>query len=81
MFWFFRGSEDRRTSMVKREEILMTMAKIAPLASQDERLNEKTNVGIGISSVELVSVAKDNDGSDRCGKKFGKRNVTFNVET
>ena len=59
----------------------MTMAKMAPLASHDEIMNEKTDVGIGISSVELVSVAKDNDGNGQCGKKVGKRNVTFNVET
>ena len=74
LFWllFFLGSEDRRTSMVKKREISMTMAKMAPLANQDEIMNEKTDVGIGISSVESVFVVMDIDGNGRCGKKSGK---------
>ena len=46
------------------------MVKSAPLASQGEVMTEKTNVGIGISSVELVSVAGDNIGNGRCRKKL-----------
>ena len=51
--------------MVKRGEMPMTMAKTAPLASQEEVMNEKTDVGIGISSVELVFVVGDNIGNGR----------------
>ena len=48
----------------------MTMAKSAPLASQWELMDEKTDVGIGISSVELVSVAKDKIEIGRWWKKL-----------
>ena len=51
---------DRSTSTVKRGKIPMKMVKTAPLASQGEMLDEKTNVGIGIKRVELVYVARDN---------------------
>ena len=63
-FWVF-CSEDLRTSMVKRGEMSMTMVKTAPLARQGKVMNEKTDVGIGISSVELVCVVKDNIGNGR----------------
>jgi len=43
----------------------MTMVKTAPLARQGKVMNEKTDVGIGISSVELVFVVKDNVGNGR----------------
>ena len=59
----------------------MTMAKTVPLASQGKIMNEKTDVGIGISSVELVSVARDNDRNGQCWKTVGKWIVTLNVET
>ena len=49
--------------MVKDAKKLKKMAKSAPLASQGELLHEKTNVGIGIKRVELVSIALDNDGN------------------
>ena len=38
----------------------MVMVKTAPLTSQGELMNENTDVGIGISSVELVFVVGDN---------------------
>ena len=43
----------------------MKMAKTASLESQEEMLNGKTDVRIGISSVELVSVAKGKNGIGR----------------
>ena len=46
-------------------EMSMTMVKTAPLARQGKVMNEKTDVGIGISSVELVFVVKDNIGNGR----------------
>ena len=52
--------EDRSTSVVKRGGMPMTMVKSAPLASQGELMNGKTDVGIGIRRVELVSVARGN---------------------
>ena len=40
--------------MVKNVKKPKKMAKLAPLASQGELLDEKTNVGIGVRGVELV---------------------------
>ena len=55
----------------------MTMAKTAPLASQGELLKEKTDVGIGISSVESVSVAMDKIINGRWQKKLSNENVIW----
>ena len=62
--------EDRSTSVVKSGEMPIKMAKSAPLASQGEVMNEKTDVGIGISSVELVSAATDKIENGRWWKKL-----------
>ena len=43
----------------------MTMAKSAPLGSKGELMNEKTDVGIRISSDELVAVARGKIGNGR----------------
>ena len=51
--------KDRSTSMVKSGKMSIKMEKSAPLASQWKMLDEKTNVGIVIRRVELVSIARD----------------------
>ena len=48
----------------------MTMAKSTSLASQGELMNEKTEVGIGINSVELVSVARNKIETGQCPEKL-----------
>ena len=58
--------------MVKSGKIPIKMAKLAPLASQGKLLDEKTNVGIGIKRVELVSIALDTIGNGRWQKKLRK---------
>ena len=45
--------------MVKSGKMPMKMAKAAPLASQGKMLDEKSNVGIRISCVKFVPVAKE----------------------
>ena len=60
--------------MGKRGEIPITMAKTAPLASQGKIKNGKTDNGIVISSIVLVSVAMDKTGIGGWGKKFRKGN-------
>ena len=49
--------------MVKDAKKAGERAKSAPLASQGELLDGKTNVGIRIRRVELVSIALDTDGN------------------
>ena len=58
--------------MVKRDGNADDNGKTAPLASQEELLNWKTNGAIGISNVELVSVANDKNESGRWWKKLLK---------
>ena len=58
--------------MVKSVKKPMKMAKSAPLASQGELLDEKTNVGIGIRRAELVSIALDTSGNGPWQKKLRK---------
>ena len=66
------GSEDRCTSMVKRGGNANDNGESVPLASQGKLMNGKTDVGIGLNTVELVSVAKDKIGFGRWRKKLRK---------
>ena len=62
----------RSTLVVMSDKMPMKMAKLALLVSQEKMLDERTNVGIGIKRVELVSVAMDNIENGRWGKKLKK---------
>ena len=63
--WVFSFGRPPHLDGQERGKMSMTMVKTAPLARQGKVMNEKTDVGIGISSVELVFVVKDNVGNGR----------------
>ena len=69
---FFAGRKTVAPRRSREGKMSMTMVKSAPLASQEELMNGKTDVKIGISSVELAFVTGDSIGNGRWWKELSK---------